>query len=239
MRLVWLDLLKGIAIVLVVFYHLLFDLDNFVGLSIDTSAWYWAFAALPVLAIFIGGAGISFVFSSAGRSHWAFISKTLKSTGYLLIGAGAITVITWYLFPEETILFGVLHLIAVSRLISIAFVGRPLTALFVGSITLLLTPAIAGIPVSTRLFVPFGCVPDNFSSLDYFPLFPWFGIFCIGIFFGHLLLKYKRQDQIFPRVSTNYFTRACAFLGRHTLIIYLVHQPIIIAILWLFGLMRL
>ncbi len=240
MRIIWLDVLKGIAIVMVVAYHLLFDLDQFVGLPIDTTAWYWAVLALPVLVIFVGGAGISLVFSYAQNPYRVFLQKTIKNTAYLLICAGAVTITTWYLFPDDVILFGVLHLIAVSRLLGMLFVGAPVVALLMGGLIFFATPVISNIPVATRLFVWLGCAPDNFSSLDYFPLFPWFGIFCIGMLFGHLLLRYgRRQEKSRDKKSRGPVTRACAFLGRHTLVIYLFHQPLIISILWLCGLMRL
>lgn len=239
MRIIWLDVLKGIAIVMVVAYHLLFDLDQFVGLPIDTTAWYWAVLALPVLAIFVGGAGISLVFSRDHKTYRVFLQKTIKSTAYLFVCAGAVTAITWYLFPDDVILFGVLHLIAVSRLLGMFFVGAPVVALLVGCAIFLATPVIAHIPVTTKLFVWLGCAPDNFSSLDYFPLFPWFGIFCIGMFFGHFLLRYGRHREKSEETSRGRVTRACAFLGRHTLVIYLFHQPLIISILWVCGLMRL
>ncbi|MCL5436624.1 MAG: DUF1624 domain-containing protein [Candidatus Dependentiae bacterium] len=237
MRLLWLDLLKGISIVLVVGYHLLFDLDHFVGIPIDTEAWYWSLAAFPILAVFIGGAGVSLVLSSFNKTERTFRLLTIKKTAYLCCCALAVTAVTTSLFPDEAILFGVLHLIAVSRLVGMFFVQARRTALITGLAVLAVTPLVTQLPVQTHAFIWLGVVPDNFSSLDYFPLFPWFGIFCIGMFLGQMLPS--SWSLSWDVKNPGLLGRTLIFLGRHTLLLYLVHQPVILGMFWFFGFMRL
>ncbi len=72
-------------------------------------------------------------------------------------------------------------------------------------------------------------------SVDYFPVFPWFGVFLIGIFLGNVLYpKYERRIQI-PDLSRFFVVRFFCFLGRHSLTIYLLHQPILILLLYVLG----
>ncbi len=71
--------------------------------------------------------------------------------------------------------------------------------------------------------------------LDYFPILPWFGLVLVGIFLGNTLYRdYKRRFPI-KDVSNHPISRAFIFLGRNSLIIYLLHQPILIAVLYLLG----
>lgn len=237
MRFLWLDIAKGFSIILVVCYHFIFDLGEFAGMPFSPDAWYWWIVGYPVLAVFIGGAGIALVCSRAGRSYKNFVQRTVKGSLALLACATAISLVTWFLFPDDAIIFGILHLIAVSRLIGILFIDQLWLSFFTGTVVFFATPLILSIPVQTRLFSFLGCIPDHFSSFDYFPLFPWSGIFFIGMFFGHLLVqKYDGHVSQKPRGT---LARTLVFLGKHTLIIYLVHQPIFYLLLWFFGFVRL
>lgn len=78
--------------------------------------------------------------------------------------------------------------------------------------------------------LPFGIYPAGFTSVDYTPLFPWFGVVLIGIGIGNFLYTGGVRQFAVPRLP-DLFSAPLAFLGRHSLLIYLVHQPVIIILL--------
>jgi uncharacterized membrane protein len=81
-----------------------------------------------------------------------------------------------------------------------------------------------------------GVVPNQFSTLDYFPLLPWFGVVLLGVFIGNGV--YKNNTRVFQLkdYSHTIVVRGLCFLGRYSLIIYLLHQLIIVGLLYLFFL---
>ena len=79
-----------------------------------------------------------------------------------------------------------------------------------------------------------GFIPSGFYTFDYFPIFPWFGIFLIGIFFCNLLYANGKRTFRIPDLSGNRIIKFLSLLGRKSLYIYLLHQPIIFAFLYIF-----
>ncbi len=80
-----------------------------------------------------------------------------------------------------------------------------------------------------------GLAPERLTSVDYYPLIPWFGVVLMGVFLGNLLYPGHARRFLFPNWSAVLPIRWLAFLGQHSLMIYLVHQPIIMAMLSLSG----
>jgi uncharacterized membrane protein len=79
-----------------------------------------------------------------------------------------------------------------------------------------------------------GLKPANFYSFDYFPLLPWFGLLLIGIFLGNIFYPNgKRNFKIF--IPEGKVANIITFLGKNSLLIYFIHQPIIFFVLLLFG----
>ena len=79
----------------------------------------------------------------------------------------------------------------------------------------------------------FGFRPSDLSMMDYFPILPWFGIVLIGIFFGKTLYPgYKRSFNI-VELSDNSIIKFISYLGRQSLVIYIIHQPILFCIIYL------
>lgn len=222
-RVHFLDSLRGFTLLHMVLFHLCYDLVFFIGLDIP---WY---TELPgdvwgcfIRSSFILISGIVFRF---GR-------HPLKR-GLVLMGWGCVlTLVTWIAVPEALIRFGIL-----------SFLGA---ASILGAITypyLKRIPAFCGILVCAALFAFTRIVPnrelpelfykthwlywlglphETFYSTDYFPLLPWIFLFFIGIFLGESFQKkgvFSWMERWKPGVL--------AFLGRHSLCIYLLHQPII------------
>ena len=235
------DSLRGLAIIMMITYHFLFDLTFFGIYSFDVySGFLWVFARITAFTfIFIMGVSLTLSNSRAQITgkyrEWGLFKKYLKR-GLKIFSLGLlITLTTWIFIPQEFIIFGVLHFIGISIILSYVFLKSKYLNLFLGIGLILLGIYLGNFTFDFNWLVWLGFIPNNLDTVDYFPLIPWFGVVLIGLFFGGLLYKnYQRQFKI-PDLSKNYFVKIFSFLGRNSLIIYLIHQPILIIILYLLG----
>ena len=234
------DALRGCAVVMMLLYHMLFDLVFFGNLKMNLFSPFWRGYVLSGASLFVGLAGLSLTLSfSRERKHRNVVpfSKYLKRGLLLLFYGMVITLVTYLVLPESYVRFGVLHCIGTSVILAYPFIPRPWLSLLGG-----LGSIVAGYFLSLKIF-PFsfllflGLKPPRFSTLDYFPLFPWFGVVLLGIFAGNFLYPGGERGFTLPNIPAFPF-RGLAFLGRHSLTIYLFHQPVILGLLFLLGLIR-
>ncbi len=227
------DALRGIAIVMMVIFHTVFALDFFGAASLEPAHGFWRLFALSTATLFIAIAGVSLSLSSARAAvsldpRGVALKNLKRGAGLLLIGMG-ITLLTWLLVPAEFILFGVLHCIGLSIALSPLFLRFGRMNIIAGAVVILLAPLVAALtgPLSLAWL---GIHPADFASLDYVPLIPWFGVFLVGMGLGASL--YPGGTRGFPaRSGEGPFLRPLTFLGRHSLVIYLVHVPLILLLL--------
>lgn len=237
-RFLEIDAIRGVAIVLMILYHFLFDYSFFVQPIVNVySGWAFGLGRLSAV-LFVGLAGLSWTLhthrkhfaSSARENEW----RVYVRRGVMLLCAGlGISLVTFLLFPQNAIWFGVLHLLGLSFIIGLPFLHRPRAALVGG---ILFTGG--GVALSTLFAtrLPFWPIlfPVVFSTFDYFPLLPWFGIFLLGIRAGHYFYPNgKKWSTKIPAILPAQVGRVLAVLGKKSLLIYLVHQPILIGIILL------
>ncbi|MEK6624407.1 MAG: heparan-alpha-glucosaminide N-acetyltransferase [Bdellovibrionota bacterium] len=215
-RFVFVDELRGVAVGLMIFFHFSYDLKMFGFATMNFQKdFFWWF--LPRLIVFL------FLFSmgmSTCLGHWPHLKKRPFFIRLAKVGGGAILVslVTYVLFPDRWIYFGTLHCITLSSLAILPFMGRPYTSLIIG----------LALPISKWFF---GIGPSWFSlnhqSMDYIPFTPWFGICLLGVFAFHQGL----QKLVLPLPKK--MKHALLFLGRHSFLIYLVHQPLLYGTVYL------
>ena len=238
-RLWEIDALRGTAVVAMVLYHFSYDLAYFglfdlgffrSGIGFDTGR------AIGATFIFLAGLSLTLSYRRAIASRppgrklfWKYLGRGLRIFSYGLV----ITFVTWIFVPKEMIVFGILHLIGVSIILAYPFLRLRLlnVALGVGCIALGLY--LHNLSVYDPWLVWLGTKP-NFSMLDYWPIFPWFGVILLGVFAGNALYGGQRKRAI-PQTPPLPAIRPLAFLGRHSLPVYLVHQPILLTALVLLG----
>lgn len=233
------DLLRGLAIVLMVLYHLVFDLNYFAVYDIDIFSGLWLAVARASASLFLLLVGLSLTLSHSrarllGQDD-RFISRLLKRSAWMLGLALGVTFVTYLFIDKGFIVFGVLHLIGLSLLLAYPFLRLHRANFVLGLVFILLGLCIQTISVSFPWLLWLGLVPAGFYSVDYFPVFPWFGVILVGMGLGDLLYPGYRRRTFVPDLAGSHFVHSLAFLGRNSLAIYLVHQPVIIALLSLCG----
>lgn len=236
------DLLRGVAIVLMVFYHLVFDLDYFAVYDINASSGFWLTVARAAASLFLLLVGLSLTLSySRARlleQEDRFHLRLLKRSVWILSLAMGISIVTYLFIREGFIVFGVLHLIGLSLLLTYPFLRLQRYNFIFGFLFILLGIYLQTTSVEYPWFLWLGLAPRTFYSVDYFPVFPWIGVILIGMGLGNLLYPgYRRRIPVRDFVGSS-LVRSLAFLGRNSLAVYLVHQPVIIVLLlfvgWLF-----
>jgi len=224
------DFFRGIAIILMVISNFVTDLKYFLGYS--ENLLFWSFFALFVAAMFIFISGVSFNISFSKK----VVSNNLNYKHYLIrflklfAIAILITIITSRFLTSGTIYFGIIHFLAISGLLGIIFYRFKRINLVFAIIFLIVGFLVNGIILDTPYLLPFGTMPSNFYTLDYFPIFPWFGIYLLGMSFSEKYYKNGVSNYSFEIFKNKFFNKVC-YLGQNTLFIYLIHQPILVGLL--------
>jgi uncharacterized membrane protein len=234
------DFLRGLAIIMMIVFHLLYDLTYFGGYNLNLHSGFWLYFARAAATIFIFLVGVSLTLSFSRtkkiqnpvqKLYLKYLKRGLRIFSWGLI----ITLMTWIFLRDGFVLFGILHLIGISIILAYPFLKLRYWNLLPGiafiSIGIYLKNFTFGFPWLVWL----GFTPDYFYSVDYFPIFPWFGVVLIGVFFGNLLYPdYTRKFKLYDLSNFNFIGLFC-LIGRYSLIIYLIHQPILIILLHLLG----
>jgi uncharacterized membrane protein len=234
------DFLRGIAIIMMIIYHIIFDLTFFGNYNtlVFSNIWYWFGRLTAVLFILLVGVSLTLSYSRTKKKKKVNWSKYLKR-GLKIFSIGLfISLVTYLIFPKYYIVFGILHFIGLSIIIGYFFIRFKFSNLILGVLFILSGIYLSKLTFNFYWLLWIGLTPINFQAFDYYPLFPYFGIVLIGIFLGNFLYpNYKRKFNI-PELPTIYTKTICS-LGRKSLIIYLIHQPIILIILFSLGLIYL
>lgn len=218
-RIYEIDFLRGLGILLVIFFHTAWNICMEYQLTIITQPW------VKFLVFFFAG---MLIFISGASSYLG--SHTLRRGLIVSGGALLVTLATWIVLPQIYVKFGILHLLGVSMLlICIVKRFRP-NRLFLALLALLLI-GVGIYAYQTRISNPYlfwlGFATKSFESLDYYPLLPWFGVFLTGYVFS----SYVYQDKKSPFTRGWYHRDLFSFAGRHSLFLYLIHQPLVFLLL--------
>jgi uncharacterized membrane protein len=211
------DWLRAFAILLMFIYHFSFDL---MSLQLITSETFNGILMTAIgrtcLAIFMFCVGYSLAMSHQHGMQWKkFWLRWLK----IAAAATLVSLGTYIAYPSAWIYFGILHSIALASLVLIPFLFIPTIALIVG-LSMGIIYAIYG--VTLPFIIPFAdFLHFNRSSLDYIPIFPWMWSAFVGVGMFQFSLHKKIQP---PNLY------AAQKISEYSLIIYLIHQPVLMAI---------
>ncbi len=222
-RLPLIDAARGVAIVAMAIYHFSWDLRFFGFTGVDvTQETGWVIFARLIAGTFLFLVGVSLVLSTRGGLNRR---RFLRRLGILAAAAAAITAVTYVTMPDAFIFFGILHCIAVSSVLGLAFVRAPVGVVVGAAVLVCLAPSfLAGPAFDHPALQWIGLSTTMPRSNDFVPLFPWFGAVLAGIAAARLA---PLLPVAVPSWRGGPLGRALVWAGRHSLPIYLIHQPVL------------
>lgn len=238
-RLWEIDTLRGLAVVAMAFFHFMWDLYFFNLTTQNIIGGGWQTFARGIGSTFIFLLGLSATLDYArmvAKGVNPFV-RTLRR-GLTVFGCGLIvSIATYFALPDEWVRFGILHHAGVAIILAYFFMRLPAPlTLLIGFVLIGLGSYLGGLRGDTsQWLIPLGIVPRGVGMADYYPLLPWFGVALLGVAAGKWLYLNGQRQFALPDAGNFILFRALRFLGRHSLIFYLVHQPILIALLIVLG----
>ncbi len=174
----------------------------------------WRGFAIAIAGSFIALSGLSLQLAASNGLNWrAFLRRLAMLAG----AAGLVTLGTWAAMPVPVV-FGILHAIAVFSVLALPFLRAPTWLVVAMAALVLAAPALlTSETFSHPLLYPLGLDPDPRPSFDYEPILPWFAPMLAGLVLA----------RIAPVPRSPVATDLLARVGRHSLVIYLLHQPIL------------
>ncbi len=220
------DVARGLALAAMAGYHFTWDLAYF-G-AVDPLTPYTA--PMRLASALIGGAFLSLAGLSLALAH----AGGFRARGYwrrmLRIGAAAalVSAATYAVAPREPILFGILHCLFVASLLALPFLARrlPWAALVLGGAMIALPLVYAAPAFNPPWLLWLGLNTQDPATLDWRPLMPWGGVVLVGLGSAQLA---PRPPAWKARLAP---LRGLALAGRHSLAVYLIHQPILLGLLY-------
>uniref|UniRef100_A0A7C1FN09 DUF1624 domain-containing protein n=1 Tax=Caldilinea aerophila TaxID=133453 RepID=A0A7C1FN09_9CHLR len=256
------DAMRGVAIITMIVYHTLWDLWYWRVLP-DIVLWdgFWKYWQRFTAGTFLILVGVSMTLAyrreRSRRGPDAPLFPKFLRRGLKIFGFGMLISLVVGLSGVGYVDFGILHLIGASTILAYPFlrftwfnlglwvvfsaIGRWfLTFHFDGRWVPVILGSYATIFfIDGRWLAPLGITPTFYPAVDYFPLIPWFGVILLGVWFGNWFYANNRRLLPLPEWGDFPPIRGLRFLGRHSLLIYLIHQPVILLILFLLGIVRL
>ncbi len=227
-----LDSLRGVALIAMATYHFTWDLEFFGYLDPGTSTQgFFRLYARAIASSFLFLAGFGLVLAHGRGIRWQAFGRRFAM---IAAAALAISAATLWFVPDGWIFFGILHAIALGSLIGLAFLRLPVP------LTVLVAVGAIALPQFYRseLFDPLwlawvGLFQAPPRSNDFVPLMPWIAAVLFGIAGGKIAVA---RDWLPTLAKLPTGPRLLNFAGRHSLAVYLLHQPVLISVVYLASL---
>jgi uncharacterized membrane protein len=224
------DVMRAVAIVLMVIFHFIFDLTffDYTNLQIPNGDGWREFRAV-IVSLFLITMGASLRMAYPGKIAWRKLSYR---SGKLLLAAALVSMVSILITPTEWIYFGILHFIAVASLLCIGLRHLPKTALLLA----LLILTIYNLELISPKW-PFSLISSYLPSTtgDFVAPVPWLASVLLGIWFSHQawfrlplmtpVLGFTTSDVELPTIAIQ-LRSSIRWLSKHSLVIYLLHQPL-------------
>ncbi len=230
LRIEAIDVARGVALVAMGVYHFVWDLSfyNFVPPSTVYEPGFQYFGHIIAMS-FLALVGVSLALAVQGGFN---LRSYLWRTALVAIAAALVSIGTKIFMPDAFVAFGILHCIVVASLLSLAFLNAPLIVTFGCGIVIILVPLAFKSPAFDALnwFLGIGAIEPR--TLDWRPFFPWVGFTLFGLGFAQFVLSRGIPDKVSRWRASSAFTRFLTFSGRNSLAVYLIHQPILLGMVF-------
>ncbi|HEV2554691.1 MAG TPA: heparan-alpha-glucosaminide N-acetyltransferase [Bosea sp. (in: a-proteobacteria)] len=232
LRLEAVDLARGLALLAMFVFHFAYDLSYF-GL-IEThvpSEPGWRLFARLIAGSFLTLVGISLVLATRnGLNRHAFLKRLAMVAG----AATLVTLATFFAMPRSFIFFGILHHVALGSVLALPFLRLPVAAVAVAAVIAFALPVLVAHPLLDEPWLAWlGFSRDPIMTADFVPVFPWFGCVLSGMVLARLALPRLSGSRLAAWRPASLPARIIVWGGRHSLLVYLVHQPVFIGALML------
>lgn len=231
-RLAIVDIARGVALLAMFVYHFAYDLSMFRLIETDIVAEPgWRLFARGIAGTFLTIVGFSLVLATRkGLDHAAYLKRLAMVAG----AAALVTLGTWRFMPGDFIFFGILHHVAVASVLALPFLRLPLIIVALAAVLAFALPSFIAHPLLDQPWaVWLGFSQAPIQTADFVPVFPWFGCALSGIVLARLVLPRLTGTALAGWRPGDKVSRIVAWGGRHSLLVYLVHQPLFIGALML------
>ena len=230
-RILWIDVARGISILAMISFHFAFDLMYF-GLAKSDLIYQpdWRLFERIIASSFLYIAGLSLFIAHNSSINW---KSFIRRYGATAICAVLISLVTFILFKTDMIRFGILHAISVSGLIGLLLLKLKTASLILLTALILTFNLLIPKPIEGHYLLQWLIyTTESPSSLDYRPIMPWIIPFILGMASYKPFQKWGILEA--NRTVIHRELAILSWLGRNSLILYLLHQPILFAGFFLF-----
>ncbi|KPF71720.1 hypothetical protein IP69_05730 [Bosea sp. AAP35] len=232
LRLEVVDLARGLALLAMFVFHFAYDLSYFglIETDVPSEPGWRAFARL-IAGSFLTLVGISLVLATRnGLNRPAF----LKRLAMVAAAAALVTLATFFAMPRSFIFFGILHHVALGSVLALPFLRLPIVAVAGAAVVAFALPFVVSHPLlDERALAWLGFSHAPIATADFVPVFPWFGCVLSGLVLARLAGPRLAGMRLASWRASGWPARILVWGGRHSLLVYLVHQPVFIGTLML------
>lgn len=226
-----LDVARGIALAAMAVYHFSWDLKWFgvVDWPVD-SGLGWRLFAKSIAASFLFLVGVGQVLTHRKGLR---LERALRRAGKIALAAAAISLATYFALSGQYVRFGILHAIAAGSLLALPALRAPLWLVAGLAIAALALPHVISLSFPGDAWLVWtGLLAAPPLAVDYVPLLPWMAAILAGIVAARLALAFGLFARLAAWTAQGPATRLAALAGRHSLLVYLVHQPVLFGLVW-------
>ncbi|HIH45322.1 MAG TPA: DUF1624 domain-containing protein [Candidatus Methanoperedenaceae archaeon] len=226
------DVARGFNIILMIIFNYSVTLAYFGVLPTTSNYLYWFVFPRLIAGAFIFLSGMA-AFASYSSNSVSFSERYFTRGLRLTVFALLITAFTYVFVPERAILFGILHFFALTSFIVPFFIKYERLNMALGLLLIISGAYISQLESPDPSLLWLGLPPAGMSTFDYFPLLPWLGVLLLGVYPGKFLLNTASSIHFGSRAAG--LAGLLGASGKHSLLIYLIHQPVLVLVLLAAG----